>query len=64
MKSMKVLFCSPYKQGEGFVQGGMATWGSHIVSYYGSLQNSDAELIPVSFDRKTYIVNKQTSMII
>lgn len=60
---MKVLFCSPYKQGEGYVQGGMATWGAHIVYYFEAIHNPDTELIPVSFDRKTYIVDKQTSML-
>ena len=58
---MRVLFCSPYKQESGFVQGGMAVWGANIVRY-SMKNNDDIELIPVSFDRKTF-ANKITNPI-
>lgn len=51
---MKVLFCSPYKQESGFIQGGMAVWGANIVKKYKENLSSEVELIPVSFDRKTF----------
>lgn len=51
---MKVLLCSPYIQSPEYVQGGVGIWGDNIINYYRSLQKTDVELIPISFDRKTY----------
>lgn len=59
--SVKVIFCSPFHQGDGYIQGGMAVWGAIIVNHYRSLSSSDVILIPISFDRKSYIVNKETN---
>lgn len=54
----KILFCSPYKQEIGYVQGGMAMWGANIVKYASNLPEKQVSLTPVSFDRRTYIGNK------
>lgn len=51
----KILFCSPYKQEHGYVQGGMAVWGANILNYANRLKNPEAKLVPISFDRKFYI---------
>ena len=59
-KEFKILFCSPYRQGDGFVQGGMAMWGAIIVNYYNRTLPDGVKLLPISFDRKSYIVNKNT----
>lgn len=54
---IKVLFCSPYRQEYGYVQGGMAVWGANILNYANRLKNPEVELVPISFDRKFYIGN-------
>lgn len=58
----KILFCSPYKQEIGYVQGGMAMWGANIVKYASSLLENQVTLVPVSFDRKTYNGNKKNKL--
>lgn len=52
---MKVLFCSPFLNNPHVVKGGINIWGQNIISYYQNRDKSDIELLPVSFDRKTYI---------
>ncbi len=57
---MKVLFCSPYLDGPHVVKGGIGIWAQNIISYYQNRIQSDIELLPVSFDRKTYISDSTT----
>lgn len=49
---MKVLFCSPYNQGQKIVRGGIAVWANIIMNYY---KRSDCDYVidVVPFDRKT-----------
>lgn len=51
---MKVLFCSPYIQSPEFAQGGLVVWGANMVNYHKEFGYKDVELIPISFDRRTY----------
>ena len=48
---IKVLFCSPYLSSYDVVKGGINTWGRYIMEYSATDGQSDAEIIPVSFDR-------------
>ena len=48
---LKVLFCSPYLSSDDVVKGGINTWGRYIMEYAATDGQSDAEIIPVSFDR-------------
>lgn len=48
---IKVLFCSPYLSSDDVVKGGINTWGRYIMEYAVTDGQSDAEIIPVSFDR-------------
>lgn len=48
---IKVLFCSPYLSSDDVVKGGINTWGRYIMEYVATDGQSDAEIIPVSFDR-------------
>lgn len=48
---MRVLFCSPYLSSDDVVKGGINTWGRYIMEYAVTDGQSDAEIIPVSFDR-------------
>lgn len=48
---LKVLFCSPFLSSEDIVKGGINTWGRYIIEYAAEDGKSDAELIPISFDR-------------
>ena len=48
---IKVLFCSPYLSSDDVVKGGINTWGRYIMEYSSTDGQSDAEIIPVSFDR-------------
>lgn len=59
---MKVLFCSPYVQSPEYVQGGVVVWGANIINYYKTLPLSDIDLVPISFDRKTYSENHKSSV--
>lgn len=52
---MKVLFCSPYSESPNVIKGGINTWGRYVISYYKKYANDDVILIPVSFDRYTYV---------
>jgi glycosyltransferase involved in cell wall biosynthesis len=51
---MKILLCTPYVQNAKYAQGGIVVWGANIINYYNSILSKDLELIPISFDRKTY----------
>lgn len=51
MNILKVLFCSPHLSSEDVVKGGINTWGRYIIGYAAEDGKSDAELIPISFDR-------------
>lgn len=48
---IKVLFCSPYLSSDDVVKGGINTWGRYIMEYAATDGQSDAEIIPISFDR-------------
>lgn len=48
---IKVLFCSPYLSSDDVVKGGINTWGRYIMEYAETDGHSDAEIIPISFDR-------------
>ena len=54
--SKRVLLCSPYGNGDNVVVGGIAVWGRNVISYSKSI-DSPIEIIPVSFDRHSYIGN-------
>lgn len=58
---MKILLCTPYLQQPDIVSGGINIWANNLIQYYESI-HSDLELIPISFDRKTYI-NIKTNFI-
>lgn len=51
---MKVLLCSPYIQSSEIVSGGINIWANNLISYQ-STKMSDVELVPISFDRKSYV---------
>lgn len=48
---IKVLLCSPYLSCDDVVKGGINTWGRYIMEYAVTEGQSDAEIIPISFDR-------------
>ena len=48
---LKVLFCSPYLLSDDVVKGGINTWGRYIMEYAAEDGMSDAEILPISFDR-------------
>lgn len=48
---IKVLLCSPYLSSDDVVKGGINTWGRYIMEYSATDGQSDAEIVPVSFDR-------------
>lgn len=50
-KKSRVLFCSPYLSFDDVVKGGINTWGRYIMDYANEDGKSDADIIPVSFDR-------------
>lgn len=52
---MKVLLCSPYLQQPDIVSGGINMWGNNILTYRHSIE-SEVDLIPVSFDRRHYVI--------
>ena len=47
---LKVILCSPFKDTNDVIKGGINTWGRYIVTYSKGKTN-DVRLIPVSFDR-------------
>ena len=49
---MKVLFCSPYNQGQKIVHSGIAVWANIIMDYY-KRSDCDSIIDVVPFDRKT-----------
>lgn len=51
---MTVLFCSPYIKSPEYAQGGLVVWGANMVNYHKEEGYRDVDLIPISFDRKTY----------
>ena len=51
---MRILFCSPYGKSNDIALGGIGIWGKNILSYTSKI-DSNINLIPVSFDRRTYI---------
>lgn len=56
-KKSRVLFCSPYLSSDDVVKGGINTWGRYIMEYAHADGKSDAEIIPVSFDR--YVLSSE-----
>ena len=54
---MKVLLCTPYVQNPNVITGGINIWGKNIVQYYAE-NPSDIDMIPVSFDRKVFIMSE------
>ena len=51
-RKLKVLFCSPYLHGANIVPGGIGIWGKAVLDYYYAINDSQVELMPISFDRK------------
>ena len=49
---MKVLFCSPYNQGQKIVHSGIAIWANIILDFY-KRSDSDTIIDVIPFDRKT-----------
>lgn len=58
---MKVLLCSPYKDGHDIVRGGINQWAQNIISYHQD-HNDGIELIPVSFDRHTSRIHANNAL--
>ena len=58
---MKVLLCSPYKNGPDIVRGGINQWAQNIISYHED-HNDGIELIPVSFDRHTSRIHAKNAL--
>ena len=58
---MKVLLCSPYKDGPSIVRGGINQWAKNILSYHEE-HNDDIELIPVSFDRHISLIRSNNAI--
>lgn len=54
---MKVLLCSPFSQGLGVAQSGIAVWAQNIVSYHNTILD-DVKIDVVAYDRKTYVSSK------
>lgn len=59
---MKVLFCSPYLDNPDIVKGGIQMWGKYIVSYHEEYAKNELELIPVSFDRRSFHSNGKSPL--
>ena len=55
---MKVLLCSPYKEGPDIVRGGINQWGQNILSYYYN-HKKNIEIVPISFDRHVSLINSK-----
>lgn len=58
---MKVLLCSPYKDDPDIVTGGINQWGKNILEYY-EKNKGDIDLIPISFDRHTTLIDASTTI--
>ena len=48
---IQVLFCSPYMSSDDIVKGGINMWGRYIMEYAAEDGKSDADIVPISFDR-------------
>ena len=59
---MKVLLCSPYLDSPDVVKGGIQMWGKYIVSYYDKYATDELEMVPVSFDRRSFHSNGDSSL--
>ncbi|MCQ2249772.1 MAG: glycosyltransferase family 4 protein [Bacteroidales bacterium] len=59
---MKVILCTPFIQSPEFAQGGLVVWGANIINYYKSLVDKEVELVPISFDRRTYAKNHKSKI--
>lgn len=59
---MKVLFCSPYLDKPDIVKGGIQMWGKYIASYHAEYAKNELELIPVSFDRRSFHSNGKSPL--
>lgn len=58
---MKVLLCSPYKNGPDVVRGGINQWAQNILSYH-EIHNDGIELIPISFDRHISLIHSNNAI--
>ena len=58
---MRVLLCSPYKEGPDIVKGGINQWAQNILSYHEE-HNDDIEFIPVSFDRHVSLIHSKNTI--
>ena len=58
---MKVLLCSPYKDGPDIVRGGINQWAKNILSHHED-HNDGIELIPVSFDRHVSLIHSKNAI--
>lgn len=58
---MKILLCSPYKNGSDIVRGGINQWAKNILSYHEE-HNDGIELIPVSFDRHISLIHSNNAI--
>lgn len=59
---MKVILCTPYIQSPEFAHGGLVVWGANIVKHYKRFGEREVELIPISFDRRTYAENHSSKL--
>lgn len=58
---MRVLLCSPCKDGSDIVRGGINQWAKNILSYHEEHKDS-VELIPVSFDRHISLIHSKNAI--
>lgn len=58
---MKVLLCTPYKNGPDIVRGGINQWAQNILSYH-EVHNDGIELISVSFDRHISLIHSKNAI--
>lgn len=56
---MKVLLCTPYKDGPDIVHGGINQWGKNILSYYRKINGNELKIVPVSFDRHVSLIDSR-----
>lgn len=54
-EKMKILLCSPYFDEPKVVKGGINTWGRYIIEYHKQYAKKTMELIPISFDRYSFV---------
>lgn len=58
---MKVLLCSPYKDGHDIVRGGINQWAKNILLYHKD-HNDGVEIIPISFDRHITRIHSKNAL--